>query len=843
MNKTFVKAIFKDIKNSIGRFLSIMAIIIIGVAFMVGILAATPSVEKSFNEYYKEHKTQDVDYTYALGFSKDEVSRTLDELGYENQYSFAVISENNLVSDKKIAYNSRVYHLSQEYLEVSTDLLKGRYPTNNKECLVMQSTSKLLDIPLGTKLSTAAPTLIDEYLENSISFEDVEIVGITASPLYISRENEPSYYSAVSLDTVIFMPYEETRTSFTDVLLTFDALHDLDRFSDDYFEKIDLLDVDIAEELNKLSKKRTDDLISTLNQYLAISPEQIYQALGMNEEELNSFLVTLPSSFTKLTLRENNSYAYLKVNAEKVNTIVAIFPPFFIFVAALVALTAITRLVEEERSYIGTYKALGYSKYHICTKYLVYGGLASVAGALIGLAVGISALPIIIYNAFGTVFLNPAFHQGINVVGTILTVLLSVVATLIVTFLSIFNTLRDRPVTLMTPKAPKPGSRILLERINFIWKRLRFKDKSTLRNLFRYKKHLIMTVFGIFGATSLLFGGFALRDSFDTLSTVTYQNLRHYQISAQGDVNNEAFEDYFDINTDLSYHLFYSTNAQIMYKKGTINAEMVVIDDNDETINDFVTIRNSNNKNECLLDETSFIISRQISSELGITTGDLLTFRVSNIEYSYLVSDVCENYLDNFIYMTKASYQSLFKTSPANNKALIKCSDNLIDSTVAELEELRLFNSIVSEENQKEMYNTLLKTMEMIDWILIFSAIALAIVIIYNITNVNISERKRELATLKVLGYSKVETAGYVMRVTFILSLFGIALGMIGGYLLSLFVVSSIETIGIMFGRIVYWTTYVFSILIMLLIICFVDFIMLPKIKNINPTESLKSIE
>lgn len=843
MNKTFIKAIFRDIKNSIGRFLSIMAIIIIGVAFMVGILASTPSVERSFNEYYKEHKTQDIDYTYGLGFSKEEVSTVLDKLGYQDQYSLAIISENSIISDKKISYNSRVYHLDQEYLETSTDLLQGRYPTNNKEAIVMQSTSKLLDIPIGTKLSTTVPTLIDGYLDNSIAFSEVEVVGITASPLYISRENEPSYYSAIPLDTVVFMPYEETRTTFTDILLTFDSLHDFDRFADDYFEEIDLLDGVIAPELNKITKVRTDELLATLQSYLDANPEQIYQALGMKEEELNRFIATLPSSFTKLTLRANNSYAYLKVNAEKVNTIIAIFPPFFIFVAALVALTAITRLVEEERSYIGTYKALGYSKHHICAKYLIYAGLSSVAGALIGLAAGISVLPVIIYNAYGSVFLNPPFHQGINIVGTTLTVLLSVVATLLVTFFAILNTLRDRPVTLMTPKAPKPGSRILLERIPLIWKHLRFKEKSTLRNLFRYKKHLIMTVFGIFGATSLLFGGFALRDSFDTLSSVTYNELRHYQISAQGSVNSDVFKDYFDSNTELSYQLYYSTNAQMSYKKGVINAEMVVIDDNDEGINDYVTIRNSGNKKEILLDENSFIISKQIAVELGLDIGDSLTFRVSNIEYSYPVSEVCENYLDNFIYMTKSSYQSLFKVSSTNNKALIKCPDDIIDQTVSELESLAIFTSIISEENQKEMYESLLETMQLIDWILIISAIALAIVIIYNITNVNISERKRELATLKVLGYSKVETAGYIMRVTFLLSLFGIAIGMIGGYLLSLFVVSSIETIGIMFGRSVYWTTYVFSILIMLFIICFVDLIMLPKIKSINPTESLKSIE
>lgn len=836
MHKTFIKGIFKDIRRSLGRFCSIIAIIALGVGFMVGIMAATPTLKKSYDAFYRDYLTADLTYKYFPGLDRAEVEDSLLKSGIKMEVATGKISDQTISTADGIRYRGRVYNLPAETISRTAELVDGRFPVNPNEAVAVIGTKKLSDLALGTLISSSSETLADAYLENGVFYSNVKIVGTVRSPLYISKDSEPSYVSAGSLETVVFMPLAQDAQTVTDVLIRLPDLAAENRFSKKYFDRLSEYQNAISAVLDPLAAKRSAELRTLLD-----SP-QAQLILGKDQVEIYRQMV--PDSFQVLTLKANASYVYLEANADKVDKIVAVFPPFFFFVAALVALTSVTRLVEEDRTLIGTYKGLGYTKRQISTKYLAYGDLSSLAGALLGLAGGIFALPLIIFNAFGTNFVLPGFRLDFNLIGSLLTFFLAIVLTVAVSFGAAWSALRESPARLMTPKAPKPGTRILLERLPFIWKHLKFKGKATMRNLFRYKKHLIMTVLGIFGSTSLLFAGFALRDSLSALSTVTYGQLRHYQLACEGAVDSDEFKDFFTDRAGVTYYAYSSYMVEFSSKNKTVAAELVVIPDGDSAaFSEYFTVRDEKTKKLCEIGPGSYVVSAQIADEFDCPSGHRAQFVYSGNSLDFTVTGVSENYLDNYVFMSRSSFAELFGFPAVISKALVKCPPTAAEALIGEFERLNGITSVLSEEANRDSYESLLSSIQMIDWVLIVAALVLAVVIVYNITTVSISERKRELATLKVLGYSSVETAGYVMRVIFVLSLFGIAFGILGGYLLTSFVVVSTESIGIRFGRTIYAPTYILTIVLMLVFIGLVDLIMLPKIKKINPAESLKSIE
>lgn len=834
MKRTFVKGIFKDIRRSLGRFFSIIAIIALGVGFLVGIMAVSPTILKSFDAGYKTLYTPDVTYKYAAGVDKD-AAADLVESHPEIEAVLGRVSDGKLSSDSGINYLARVYEYPASYLAETTRLVTGRYPTDETEALALVGTNKMASIPLGMGLSSAQPGVIEQSLGIGLDLDGVKVVGAVTSPLFVSRESEPSYISSRPLDTVIFRPLDPTYTVVTDIAVRFPSLAGLYRFGDGYFDALTELSAPLKEELDALKSDRTPKLQSQLDAAFT---------LGLiTEAQHKLYLAVLKAPFQELTLQQNSSYLYLKASVQKVEKIVAIFPPFFFFVAALVALTSITRLVEEDRTLIGTYKALGYTKNQIAAKYLVYGGLSSTVGSLLGLAGGIMLLPLIIYNAFGTNFVMPAFLLDFNLLGSLLSFFAAIIVTGLVSLLSVISSLRESPAALMIPKSPKPGTRILAERIPAVWKRLHFKSKATLRNLFRYKKHFIMTVIGILGSTALLFGGFALRDSFTALSDVTYNELRRYQLSVEGAVDEPEFAAAME-ETGSEYIVYSSLIVEFRSPTETLTAELVAVDD--DRVDEFMTymvLRDEKSKKPFELVSDSYYVSAQIADRLDLKRGSEASFTYSGREFMFTVGGAAENYLDNYLFMTASGYEALMGFAPVHSKALIRTDVATLSAAMQKLESLGSVTSIVSSEASRDSYTMLLNSMKMVDAVLIAAALILAVIIVYNITTVSISERKRELATLKVLGYASHETAGYVMRSIFIQSAIGLLLGLLGGLALAFFVIVSCETIGIRFGRDFSWHSYVLTVVLMLGFIGLVDLVMLPKIKKINPAESLKSVE
>ena len=554
-----------------------------------------------------------------------------------------------------------------------------------------------------------------------------------------------------------------------------------------------------------------------------------------------------------LDREQNVGYASYVQDTDRVSSLAEVFPVVFFLVAALISLTSMNRMVEEERVEIGTLKALGYSKRQISSKYLIYAILATVIGGIIGLIIGFKFIPGIIANMYGMVYKLPEvvleFNNEIAFVGMFFAVLCTVGATLY----TCVRELIHNPATLMRPKAPKPGKRVLLEKIHFIWKHLSFTAKVTARNLFRYKKRFLMTIIGVCGCTSLIVAGFGLRDAIGNMIPKQFGDIDKYNISIT--LKEDKYDDELvKVKEEIQ------KNNQIIDTLGA-NAQSVKIikDDNNQSIqliipedvnklSNFIVLRDRKHKeNTYVLDNSGAIISEKLASLLNIKEGD--TIEIENADgdrANVKVSKITENYIMHYIYMSPELYDSIFDTRIESNMIYAKTID-MTEEQENELGTKLLQNSNVSGVSftsaSEDMFATVMDNMDMIVWILIIAAGLLALVVLYNLLNANISERIRELATIKVLGFYDREVYSYIARETIILTIIGMLLGLVGGYFLTMYILKTCELDITMFDPEVEILSYVFGILITTFFAIIVNIVTYFSLKKIDMIESLKSVE
>lgn len=527
------------------------------------------------------------------------------------------------------------------------------------------------------------------------------------------------------------------------------------------------------------------------------------------------------------------------------NNIATLFPIIFYLVAILISSTSMSRMVEEERGDIGTLKALGYSNLRIINKYIAYSLLSTVLGGIIGMFIGFILIPTVVWENYSIIYYLPEFYPKLRFSYGILGTVIAVICITGSTVHSAYKELKDEPSSLMRPKAPKMGKKVILEKIPFIWKRLNFSSKTTVRNVFRYKKRALMTIIGISGCTALILAGFGLRDSIKDIAEYQYGRVFEYDLVVSLNKEDEELVNLVK-NSDIveSVSLTDSLSGSIS-AEGIKRDTSIIVVENIEDFKNIANLRDIDSGNIIDLSNEGVLISDKLASLLEIEKGENITLTDSdNNEFEYKVLGIVENYIGHYVYINKDLYES--KENDFNiNTLFIKYKEGNNDNEAFE-EMLLDDNSVTSitvVENSLEHVRDLLKSLDLVVMILIISSALLAFVVLYNLANVNISERVREIATLKVLGFYDKEVDNYINRESIILTCIGIVIGLIAGVFLTGFVISTCETENMRFARNILLHSYIYSILITSVFSIIVNFATHFVLKKINMVESLKSIE
>lgn len=863
--KKFNKNIAKEFKTGFGRFIAIMVIIAIGVGFLIGILQATPDMKNTMDSFLEENKASDITVKGTFGLTQEDVDK-LAALDCVESVTPVLSTDSETQADgKEFVVRLNGLDLSSDYLNTLT-LEEGRMPEKGtNEVVAIRSSNKFEEISVGTEISIDPEnsTYGDVYAQTTF-----EVVGIVSSPDYFYVDGrETSSLGTGAVGSILYGYSEdlydlqkdgsvfsllgtvskgEVEIAYTDCWLTVTGAEEYRRFDDDYKNYV-LEQSTAIESLGALQSEKVQEQVDALRSLAAMMGQEVSLA--------DAEWYVLDRAGT------NVSYVSFALNCEKVEDIAGIFPVFFIIVAALVALTSMTRMVDEDRMQIGTFKALGYGRGRIMSKYLIYCCLASVIGCLVGILCGFALLPSIFWRAYETLYQLPALSYGFSWVLAIAVFGISLAGTAAVTWGACYNSLKEKPSSLMQPKAPKPGKRILLERVPFIWKPLKFKWKATIRNIFRYKKNMLLTIISVMGCTALILTGFGLNDSVNAVTDIQYSSILRYDTMVEytGDLaqsENEALNGFLADAGEENYLSVYKESGRLVFGSGKNSSsetvDLYVVENS--SFNDFVSLHNR--KTSAIIDvtkspEDAIVLPENIAVVYGIEKGDTVSYsRTGEDPVTVKVYDICENYTGSYVYISASAYNALFGREVSANTILVRSDleEGARDETVRNIlggnsgDKFEV-SSVEFTSTQEETFAGLSSTMGLVIAVLVVSAGALAAIVLYNLTNINIDERRREIATLRVLGYRKAEVAGYIYREGAILTVVGALLGLGLGVLLHMFIVNRVNSVSMMFGASIGGLSFVWSLLLTLAFAAIVYAFMLIKLNKINMAESLKSNE
>lgn len=900
------KAVFKDfirnIKGSLGRFFAIMAIVAIGVAFFAGVTASSGDMKHSSDSYYDEYNMNDIRILSSIGFTSQDIEAVSKVYGVK-----AVYKTNT--QDVLVDYDGRenVAHISGIPVGKASDddsyinqlrIKEGRLPQNDKECVVKyEDTRKSMQV--GDVISFKSGT--EDDINDTFKDTEYMVVGIVYTPCYVSYDLGSSGIGNGHINYCIYVGDDEFKNNYyTECYAVIDGAKDMDTYSDEYKklidkyaddikaiskERLDIRKQTVIDEYTRAKADKKEELLETIKKNVEDSITEQYQAYypGMDvssmiapyvktayekavaqfdfdavnaeyDKKMNETLADSDSwEWYVLTRESSYSFRDYESSANRMKAIATVFPLFFIIVAGLVCLTTMTRMVEEERGLIGTYKALGYGKATIALKYVIYAFLASLTGAVIGCAAGLRLFPYIIYESWNIIYQMPAIKYASHTILSVVAVASLILVTLIATLYSCYNELSEVPSALMRPKAPKNGKKILLEH-TFIWKHLSFTKKVTMRNIFLYKKRFFMTVIGIAGCGALITAGFGIKDSVQSIidnqygQIIHYDNILVFNKNADSDARNNLSD---KISSDEYYKsslmdYAYTAEVKIPGSKDDYSTEITVVNDTSAYM-DYVTFRTRRSKKTIELDDSGVIISEKLAKDLNVKEGDnVLIHDEDNKQATVKVSGVMEMYINNYIFMTSEYYSQVFGYTPDNNRILgILTSDgDDIQSVIGD--------RYLTDNNVKSLtfvkanitrFENMIQSLDLVTWVLIISAGMLAFVVLYNLTNVNISERIREIATIKVLGFYDREVGEYVYRENIILTLIGGVFGLLLGMALHAYIMTTIELDGVMFGTKINISSFLISYGITILFSLLINIFMYPSLKKIPMVESLKSVE
>ena len=544
----------------------------------------------------------------------------------------------------------------------------------------------------------------------------------------------------------------------------------------------------------------------------------------------------------------NVGYVCFESDSGIVDGVADVFPIFFFLVAALVCVTTMNRMVEEQRTQIGVLKALGYSEHTIMAKYMFYSGSAALTGCVAGFALGTVMFPKVIWYAYGMLYKMESLVYVFDWKLAVISVTVSLICSVGTTFVSVRRELTEVAAELMRPKTPKAGKRVFLEYLPFIWKRLKFLQKVSMRNIFRYKKRFFMMVVGISGCSALLVTGFGVRDSVTGIITQQYTQIQTYDIGItySSSVAQKQKDELENKEKDgVKNFVFVAEKSMDLVGEEKTKSVSLIMADPDSDITPFINLHTEKKEPIAFPQKGETVISAKVADELGIKTGDTVTLQDSDMKtLKVTVSGVCENFVYNYVYLSADTYVEQMKAEPEYKTAFVSVSEgtdaHLLGTALMAMADVAAVN--ISQDDMKR-FSSMMSSMDLIVAVIILCAAGLAFIVLYNLTNINITERVREIATIEVLGFYENETAAYVFRENTILTFLGALVGLVLGIFLHRFVMSQIVVDMVSFDVHVKQISFLYSLVLTMVFTWFVDRLMRKKIDAISMTESLKSVD
>lgn len=781
MKKLLKETIVCMVKTS-KRFISILVIVLLGVGFFAGIRAVAPDMKNTLDNYYEKTNMYDIYITSNYGI-RDEVVETLEEkYNVETGYSF------DAITTKKEDYATKIISYNKEDKINTPKLIKGKMPEKVDEVVVDNDFRS--EIKIGDKIT------IDSNLINN---KTVTVTGYVESPLYISTERDSTNLLSGTIDYYLYM----NETNIISPIKT-------------------TAYINLAAEESRFSKKYEDTVKKAKKDIRKI----------LQEEKVTG------EEWYVLDIDSNAGFYQYEQDTERIDNVAKVFPLVFFIVAVLICLTTMTRMVEEERSQIGTLKSLGYKDSAIMFKYILYATLATIIGSIIGVVIGYRLLPELCFEMYKNMYrlgdIKLSYYASLTFQGMIIALL----CTLGATIYTCRKTLKESPANLLRPVAPAAGKRVLLERIPIIWNHLSFSHKVTVRNVFRYKKRFLMTIIGIAGCTGLILAGFGLKDCIVKMVPHQYEEIFSYQakIALNEEKTNETINKIKE-NKKIKDILEVQEEAVTIDNKDTNQSVTLVIPKEDP--DGFIKLQDRKTNEHYNLNN-GIIITEKLANLLEVEENDVLKFTGTD-KYEKKIAHITENYLFHYIYLPKSEYQE-----DEYNTVLVK-TKNMTEKEEKEfaskLKEIPGVSSITFTSSTRHIFDDTMDNFAYVSLILIVSAGALAFVVLYNLSSVNISERRRELATIKVLGFYDKEVYQYINRENTILTLIGILLGLGIGNILTMYIIKTCEIDMLMFDPTIALASYIYAILITAAFAILVNVILYFSLKKIDMIESLKSVE
>lgn len=856
MNRnTLWKDALSSLNHSWGRFIGITFLMAVSAFTFIGLKMAGPDMKNTAQTYYQEVNLADLTVSSNYGLDKND-TQTIKNQAKKATLDFGYLQDatiNNSKTSLRVLSESKNISTSQ--------LISGNFPKKDNQIAISYL--------LRNKYHIGEWITLNEH--SNLKNSRFKIVGFIRPSEYTDKSNlgQTNVGTGQLSGVAIVKKSAFKAQSYSIARIRFNKTKELDPYSSTYQKFIDNKKERLTNSLaqnSKLKKTEVDNNFKDAQKQIRQAKEQIQLAenngLNMSREkarlekqqkklnEQEQEIKQLGSISYYVNDRKNDSgYDTYQSNSEKIELITNIFPVFLFAVAALVSFSTMTRFIDEERQNIGVLRALGYSKLDTSLKFVIYSLTAALTGVFIGAIGGYWILPRIIFNAYTANLTLTNFQSGFSWKYLFLTFLISILCTTGAAVIQLFIVLRAKTSELLLPKPPKNGSRILLEKIKPFWQHLSFNYKVTLRNIFRYKVKMIMTILGIAGCTGLLMMGFGIRDSLAGIGQKQYSEIIKYDLIAI-DKNSLSSEQSSRLNQKLSssqvnkYLPVYFENVS---KKiaGTNQDLSIIVPEKSSQISKYISLRNRSSGQKINLNSRGIVISEKLAKLLNLSIGDELSLVTTNGKKVKLpISNICEMYMGHYVLMNSNVYQKYFNKKVNSNAQLIELNNKKQTNSFANsLMKTGAVSAINLNTNNQQIIDSLIQSMNKVIFLLIGLAALLAVVVIFTLTTTNLEERMREIATLKVLGFYNNEASLYIYRETIILSIFGILIGFLIGNWLHGFIIDNLSPLNAMFRPGILFSNYLLSALIPLVITGIMAIFVNRKIKEVNMLEALKSVD
>ena len=868
--KALNKDIIREISKTKSKFVSIMIIMFLGVFVFIGLKETTPAMVNTYNKTLEQHNIYDLRVTNDFGINDGDIDeiRKLENI------------------DKLETYNKKNYKLenSTNNIDIETlpkelatpKVIKGKLPTTNNEIAVVDSLEKTY------KIGDTINLVDDKSEEKKLRSYSYKVVGYVhgADHIEVSNNNPTnnSYFGYINKENFQFNNATGVNIKLKGISYKYSDKKYIEEVNKSRDQLIDILkERKLVDEKNYKSNtsqkiKESEERLASIEKELASNLERLELLKNVDAEryteqssKLNEAKKQLQDNKKQLEVskRAFEETNYPRFNVENIRGLVHyaefidsagslsflanVFSIFLFSVSILVSLTTLTRMVDENRTSIGTLKALGYSNKEIFKKYYIYGGVSTVIGTILGIIAGYLVIVPIIYNSYSRFFTlkEPYIVYNLHIIA--LAFLISILCILLAVFIPLRKNLKERSAYLLRPKAPSSGSRIFLENVSFIWKRLSFLRKVTFRNIFRYKVRMFMTIFGVMGCLTLMFIGFAIRFGVIDISNEQFKIINKIDVLATYNPYAEK-EDIDKISKEIGSNFNVENFTKVNVQKATVEknnevldtAQLVTLDRNN--YKDYITLMD--NRSNIELPKDSIVINEKLAYLYNLSVGDNFKVIINEKEYTLKIGAINKNYFGNILYMDREYFSKVFDKTYSDNSFIIKMNNSdEVEKMASKLQDNPYVANVSDNSKIQENLDNFISGLDIIVVVMVLCSLALALVVLYNLINVNVSERQRELSTIKVLGFYPREVTIYVFREIFYLSIIGIVIGNYVAYRLYLKIILELASRTMMFSSRVPIAVYALSTGVTLVIIIFVMAIMHRRLKKVNMVESLKAIE